>query len=98
MLQLGARIVAHKLEFEHPDYSKIHLSAAAAGYMRDSIVDGLGKRHTYPGLYRNLLPLVIPKPLGGSVVTMTLPVGLGSTSVQVAVVLEQELETPIRIV
>jgi hypothetical protein len=41
---------------------------------------------------------VMPKPLGGSVVTMSVPVGLGSTPVQVAVVLEQELETLIKVV
>ena len=56
MLQLGARIVAHKLEFSHPDYHKIHLSAIAAGFREDSIIDGQGKRHPLPGLYRTFLP------------------------------------------
>jgi hypothetical protein len=40
---------------------------------------------------------VMPKPLGGSVVAMTVPVGPNVTPAQVATVLEQELESLIRL-
>jgi hypothetical protein len=40
---------------------------------------------------------VTPKPLGGSVVAMTVPVGPNATSAQVATVLEQELEALIKL-
>jgi hypothetical protein len=40
---------------------------------------------------------VMPKPLGGSVVVMTVPVGPNTTSAQVATVLEQELEALIKL-
>jgi hypothetical protein len=39
---------------------------------------------------------VMPRPLGGSVVAMTVPVGPNATSAQVAAVLEQELEALIK--
>lgn len=41
---------------------------------------------------------VMPRPSGGSVVTMTVPVGPSATPAQVAAVLEQELEALIRLV
>jgi hypothetical protein len=41
---------------------------------------------------------VMPGPLGGSVVTMTVPVGPGSTPAQVTAVLEKELEALIKLV
>jgi hypothetical protein len=40
---------------------------------------------------------VMPKPLGGSVVAMTVPVGAGTTPDQVAAVLEEELDALIRL-
>ena len=40
---------------------------------------------------------VMPKPLGGSVVVMTVPVGSNTTSAEVAAVLEQELEALIKL-
>jgi hypothetical protein len=40
---------------------------------------------------------VIPQILGGSVITMTVPVGPSTSSDQVAVVLEQELEALIKL-
>jgi hypothetical protein len=40
---------------------------------------------------------VMPKPLGGSVVAMTVPVGPNATSAQVATVLEQELEALVKL-
>jgi hypothetical protein len=40
---------------------------------------------------------VMPKPLGGSVVVMTVPVGPNTTSAQVATGLEQELEALIKL-
>jgi hypothetical protein len=41
---------------------------------------------------------VMPRPAGGSVVTMTVPVAPGSTPDQVAAVLEQELESFIKMI
>jgi hypothetical protein len=40
---------------------------------------------------------VMPRPLGGSVVAMTVPVGPSATSAQVATVLEQELEALVKL-
>jgi hypothetical protein len=40
---------------------------------------------------------VTPRPLGGSVVTMTVPVDPNTTLAEVAAVLEQELQALIRI-
>jgi hypothetical protein len=40
---------------------------------------------------------VMPKPLGGSVVAMTVPVGSNATPTQVAKVLEEELEALIKL-
>jgi hypothetical protein len=40
---------------------------------------------------------VMPKPLGGSVVAMTVPVGPNATPAQVATVLEQELEALVKL-
>ena len=40
---------------------------------------------------------VLPRPLGGSVVTMTVPVAPNTTPAQVATVLEQELEALIHL-
>jgi hypothetical protein len=41
---------------------------------------------------------VIPRPVGGSAITMTVPVGQGSTPTQVSAVLEEELEALIKLV
>jgi hypothetical protein len=40
---------------------------------------------------------VMPRPLGGSAVAMTVPVGPNATSAQVATVLEQELEALVKL-
>jgi hypothetical protein len=39
---------------------------------------------------------VMPRPLGGSVITMTVPIGPNATSAEVAAVLEQELQALIK--
>jgi hypothetical protein len=50
--EIEARVVAHKIGFSHPDYHKIHMACATARFMQDSMVDGEGKRHMLPGVYR----------------------------------------------
>jgi hypothetical protein len=100
LIPLWAPVFADKVELVHETTFHItkgsdafdmelfaNESTLTVDYLRDM---AKGKRG---GAYLR----VIPKPLGGSVVVMTVPVGPNTTSAQVAMVLEQELEALIQL-
>jgi hypothetical protein len=66
----------------------LHPSAHAVDYLRQM---SQGRRG---GAYIR----VTPRPLGGSTITMTVPIGPGATEAAVAKILEQELADMIRLV
>jgi hypothetical protein len=57
MTYYGARIIAHKLPFDHPNYHQIHLAAIRAYFQQYTIVDGAGVQHRIFGMYQSYLPI-----------------------------------------